>query len=93
MNIISQVRSMMSGQTREEFGLGERHPLTSAMKKSIRRHVLSLHRADLNGYEFERRPSSQRHAKSDIVVYDGAQKQVLFGRDMDGAMSFWEQTK
>ena len=93
MNIFSQVRSMMNGQTREAFGLGERHPLTKAMKKSIKRHVLGLHRADLSGYAFERRPSSQHDAKSDIVVYDGAQKQVLFGRDMYGATSFWEQTR
>ena len=91
MSILGQVRSMFSGQTREEFGLGQRHPLTKQLTKSIKRHVVSLRNEDLSGYEFERRPSQQKDAKSDLVIYDAEKKPVLFGRDMYGDTSFWVQ--
>jgi hypothetical protein len=91
VSIISQARSFFSGQSREEFGEGQRHPLSKTLEKSIRRNVASLRGADLSGYQFERRPSEQKDAKSDLVIYNENQKPVLFGRDMYGDTSFWEK--
>jgi len=89
MSILGQVRTMFSGQTREEFGEGQRHPLTKQMEKSIRRHIAGLRNTDLSAYEYERRHSEQKDAKSDLVIYDEAKNPVLFGRDMYGDTSFW----
>jgi hypothetical protein len=84
------VRTFFSGQSREEFGLGQRHPLSRSMEKSIKRHVTGLRRSDLSGYTYERRPSSFKDAKSDIVIYNPDGEAKLFGRDMYGDTSFWE---
>ena len=91
MSILGQIRSKFSGQTREEFGLGQRHPLSKQIEKSVRRHIVGLRNADLSGYEFERRPSTQKDAKSDLVIYDAEKKPVLYGRDMYGDTSFWQK--
>jgi hypothetical protein len=91
VSIISQARSFFSGQSREDFGEGQRHPLSKSLEKSIRRNVAAYRRADLNGYQFERRPSEQKDAKSDLVIYDDKEKPVLFGRDMYGDTSFWQK--
>ena len=90
MNPISAIRSFFSGQTREQFGLGHKFPLTKQITKEIRRHIASLSTADLTGYTFERRHSDYPHAKSDIVVYDPSDKAILDGRELSGGeVSFW----
>ena len=87
--VLAKVRSFFSGQSQEQFGSGQRFPLTKEITKEVRRHVASLYNADLSQYTFERRHSDHPGAKSDLVIYDPSEKAVIFGREMDGHLSFW----
>ena len=90
VKLLNSLRSKMNGQTREEFGLGHRSPLTPPMVKSIKRHMLTLKNSDLGAYSFERRRSDYAQSKSDLVIYDGEGKAVLHGRETDGPLTFWQ---
>jgi hypothetical protein len=90
MTFLNSIRSLVSRQPQEEFGLGERFPITKAMSVSIKRHMNGLSKADLSGYTFERRRSEYHDAKSDLVIYNPADKPVLNGREIGGRLSFWE---
>jgi hypothetical protein len=83
------MRTLLSGQTKEQFGEGQRHLLTKDMTVQLRRHIAVLRNTDISGYKFERRHSSYPGAKSDIVIYDAGDKPAFFGREMDGHLSFW----
>ena len=93
MSIFSKARTAMSGQTKEEFGFGERHPLDPKIRKSINFYMNSLTNKDLEGWTFERRRSEYPGAKSDLVVYNAEGKVVLNGREFEGGSNktaFWE---
>jgi hypothetical protein len=87
--LFNKIRTHFNGQTREEFGLGERHLLTKAMSVDLRRHINTLARSDISGFKFERRRSAFPGASSDLVIYDQNEKAILVGREMDGGSSFW----
>jgi hypothetical protein len=90
MKFLGAVRSKFSGQTQEQFGEGERFPLTKSIRNAITEHMSDLRRTDLSRYTFERRHSEYPHAKSDLVIYDVNGLAVLNGRENDdGRMSFW----
>ena len=78
------------GGSQADFGAGETRPLTKGIQTEVRRHIAVLASADLSAYTFERRRSDYPHARSDLVVYDGAKTAVLDGRELDsGEISFW----
>jgi len=90
MQVIARVRSLLSGQSAEDFGEGRRFPLTNDMRKAIALQIAGLAKADLKGYTFERRRSGNRNTKSDIVIYDGTSAVVLHGREIAGGpLAFW----
>ena len=90
--LISTLRSKLSGQTREQFGFGQRYPLTKQMMATIRRHTPALAKTDMSGYSFERRRSTRSDRKSDIVIYDERGQPVLNGTESQGGeMTFWPQ--
>jgi hypothetical protein len=90
MRMLSAIRSKMSGQTTEEFGSGQRFPLTKDLKRAISLHMNDLDRKDLSRFTFERRSSYYPDAKSDIVIYDDEEQPVLHGRESnDGLVSIW----
>lgn len=90
MNLLGSMRSKMSGQTQEKFGLGERSPLTKDLIRSIRDHMNEFYRTDLSKYKFERRHSDYPDARSDFVIYDLEDKVVLHGREArDGRIAIW----
>jgi hypothetical protein len=75
----------------EEFGAGQKAPLTSSMQKTIKAHIVEANATNaLQGYTFERRPSQYPSASADIVVYNGDGRAVIQGREFGGGrMSFW----
>jgi hypothetical protein len=89
MKLFDLFRSKMSGQSREEFGFGQRYALSKSMIHSIKQHTSGLREKDLSSYTFERRRSAYGDSKSDLVVYDGEGKPVLMGRESGGPLSFW----
>ena len=90
MPFIAKVRSLLSGQSTEDFGEGRRFPLTNDMRKAIALQIAGLAKADLKDYTFERRRSANKSMKSDIVIYDGAGAIVLHGREIEGGpLAFW----
>jgi hypothetical protein len=93
MSVISAIRSKLSGQSLEEFGEGQRFPLSKVVQNEIRRHVVELSKADLKGYTFERRRSAFAFGKSDLVIYDSSGNHVLEGREMarGAGFSFWQK--
>ena len=90
MGVLASVRSKLSGQTTEQFGFGNRFPLSKQMIESIRRHLSKGRSESLANYKFERRRSDYSGAVSDIVVYDAQETPVLQGRDWGHTLSFWE---
>lgn len=85
--------SVFSRKAQEEFGLGQRFPLTKDMNKGIKRHMNGLSQTDLSSYTFERRRSDYQHAKADLVIYDGHGTAVLNGRELDGGnTSYWSMS-
>jgi hypothetical protein len=90
MKLLDTIRTKLSGQTKQEFGFGQRFPLTKSMTQVIRRHFSELEKKDLSSYTFERRRSSYPDTKSDLIIYDSDSKPVLNGREAsDGRVSFW----
>jgi hypothetical protein len=84
------MRSKLSGQTREEFGEGQRFPLNGELKRAILHHMNDLNRTDLSTFSFERRHSDYPDAKSDLVIYDSTGLAVLHGRETkDGLVTIW----
>ena len=91
MQLLKSLRSQLSGQSQEQFGLGEKHPLSKSMKTVVKAHIMGLRGSDLAGYMFERRHSDYAGAKSDLIIYDAEGKAVLKGREAsDGRLSIWE---
>lgn len=91
-NPFSKVRSLLSGQSREEFGFGQRHPVSKQIAEGIRFHLDGMAKTDFAEYTFERRRSNYPTAKSDIVVYDPSGISVIRGREFsEGGHSlvFW----
>ncbi len=85
---------MLSGQSKEAFGFGQRHPLTKQITSAIRFHINDLSTADLTHHSFERRRSSYPAAKSDIIIYDPEGTPVVRGREFsEGGHSvvFWRE--
>ena len=81
---------LFGGGSQAAFGDGETRVLTKSIEGEVRRHIANLARADLKEYTFERRRSEYPHARSDLVVYNGAKTAVLDGRELDsGEISFW----
>jgi hypothetical protein len=90
MSLLTSLRAKFSGQTQEQFGDGQRFPLTRPLLRSICDHMPELHRADLASYQFERRHSDYPDSKSDIVVYDDSGVVMFHGREnRDGRVSIW----
>ncbi len=82
----------MNGQSAEQFGSGERHPIDASMRKSLNLYMNQLTKADLSAYTFERRRSDYDGAKSDLVVYDASGTAVIHGREFDSGsprLTFW----
>jgi hypothetical protein len=80
----------MSGQTREQFGSGQRFPLTKDLIRSMREHMNDLYNVNLTGYKFERRQSDYPQAKSDLVIYDAEDNVAFHGRESnDGRVAVW----
>lgn len=87
------MRSAMSGQTKEDFGFGQRNAIDASMRKSINFHINRMTRMGLAGYTFERRHSDYPNAKSDLIVYDAGGNVALHGREFNGGnnkLTFWE---
>ena len=77
----------MGGQA---FGEGERSPVDKQMIITIKRHVVDLKDTDISGYTFERRKSSYKGAKSDLVIYNETKQPILHGREPEsGPISVW----
>jgi len=90
MKLFDAMRSKASGQTKEEFGSGERFPMTKSINRAVVDHMNELGRTDMSKYTFERRNSSYPDAKSDLVIYNNEGAAVFTGRETkDGRMSFW----
>jgi hypothetical protein len=90
MKLLTSMRSKLSGQTQETFGSGQRFPLTKSLIHSINEHMNEFSARDLTTYQFERRHSSYPDAKSDIVIYNGADEVVYHGREAnDGRVAIW----
>jgi hypothetical protein len=75
----------------EQFGAGQKAPLTTSMQKTIKQHIVEANGTNaLEGYTFERRPSQYPSASADIVIYNSDGRAVIQGREFGGGrMSFW----
>ena len=90
MGVLGSMRSKMSGQTQEQFGSGQRFPLTKSLMRSICEHMNELYGTDLSHHKFERRSSDYPQAKSDIVIYDADDNVAFYGRESnDGRVAVW----
>ena len=91
MKLIDSLRSRLSGQTRDEFGLGQKFPLPKSMIATVKQHSPRLRSTDLSAYTFERRPSKYFDTKSDLVIYDEGGQAILHGREgSNGKLTIWE---
>jgi hypothetical protein len=90
MKLFDAMRSKASGQTQEQFGAGERFPMTKSISRAVVEHMNELSRTDMSKYTFERRHSDYPDSKSDLVIYNNDGAAVFTGRETrDGRMSFW----
>ena len=90
MSVFGSLRSKMSGQTQEQFGSGQRFPLTKDLMRAIREHMNDFYGVDLTSYKFERRNSDYPQSKSDLVIYDENNNVILHGRESnDGRVAVW----
>jgi hypothetical protein len=90
MNLFTSLRARLNGQTKEQFGSGQRFPVDKRMAQVIRHHSSEFSGVDLSKYTFERRRSGYPDSKSDIIIYDEDAKPILNGREAtNGRVSFW----
>ena len=68
----------------------KRESLTKDMVKHVRIHFHKFSENDLQAFTVERQKSDYPKAKAELVIFDGAGKAVMKGREFGGGqMSIW----
>lgn len=91
MKLFSNHRLPWGMRPREDaFDIGNKQPLSEAMRRELVKHLPYLAAADLDAYSFERRSSAFLQAKCDLFVFDAEGRPVIEGREFfGGPIVFW----